>query len=62
MYIVKFSGIQINMSANSIEDLKNQILESKKLRTAKIYDTNGELILNYNEGKFSEIKFSPNIN
>lgn len=62
MWTIKFSGIQIQMSADSIEDLKNKIRSSQKLTEAKIYDTNGSLILNYIAGKFNEIEFNPNIN
>lgn len=62
MYTIKFSGIEISMSANSIEDLKDKIRSSQKLTEAKIYDKNGELILNYRAGKFNEIEFNPNIN
>lgn len=55
MWKIKFSGIEIQINADSIEDLKNKILQSKKLTEAKIYDQTGRHIYVFSKGEFKEV-------
>jgi hypothetical protein len=60
MFIIKINNSSELHSDLPLSEIKKMISESLKLKTAKIYDNKGDLVLSYREGGFDEIKFNSN--